>query len=223
MTPSKHRDLLQVDLRSSCFCAYRADELAMLLHLYFVTSAANMFEPSIKRKQRIITIAVCSAGYDVHTLPHHTLLCQQCTVILHLRVAQNHHETRLLRKPSWVPHMHMQSTVSRQSHAPLLIAMSMLTYDLAQSLYTCCSFITFWYTCCSSITLLYTCCSSTTSMQAGGAAARAELGLTDNYYDTSAGQRDRMLKTTEKLDKTGDRIQQGRAQLAETEVTSAAA
>lgn len=52
----------------------------------------------------------------------------------------------------------------------------------------------------------------------GGAAARAELGLTDNYYDTSAGQRERMLKTTEKLDKTTDRIQQGRAQLAETEV-----
>ena len=51
----------------------------------------------------------------------------------------------------------------------------------------------------------------------GGAAARAELGLADNYYDTSAGQRERMLKTTEKLDKTGDRISQGRAQLAETE------
>ena len=55
-------------------------------------------------------------------------------------------------------------------------------------------------------------------LPAGGAAARAELGLTDNYYDTSAGQRERMLKTTEKLDKTTDRIQQGRAQLAETEV-----
>ena len=53
----------------------------------------------------------------------------------------------------------------------------------------------------------------------GGAAARAELGLADNYYDTSAGQRERMLKTTDKLDKTGDRITQGRAQLAETEVT----
>lgn len=51
----------------------------------------------------------------------------------------------------------------------------------------------------------------------GGAAARAELGLADNYYDTSAGQRERMLKTTEKLDKTSDRIAQGRAQLAETE------
>ncbi|KAL3133184.1 hypothetical protein ABBQ38_007074 [Trebouxia sp. C0009 RCD-2024] len=51
----------------------------------------------------------------------------------------------------------------------------------------------------------------------GSAAARAELGLADNYYDTSAGQRERMLKTTEKLDKTGDRITQGRAQLAETE------
>lgn len=53
----------------------------------------------------------------------------------------------------------------------------------------------------------------------GGAAARAELGLADNYYDTSAGQRERMLKTTEKLDKTGDRISQGRAQLAETEAS----
>lgn len=53
----------------------------------------------------------------------------------------------------------------------------------------------------------------------GSAAARAELGLADNYYDTSAGQRERVLKTTEKLDKTGDRITQGRAQLAETEVS----
>lgn len=53
----------------------------------------------------------------------------------------------------------------------------------------------------------------------GGAAARAELGLADNYYDTSAGQRERVLKTTEKLDKTGDRISQGRAQLAETEAS----
>ena len=53
----------------------------------------------------------------------------------------------------------------------------------------------------------------------GGAAARAELGLADNYYDTSAGQRERMLKTTEKMDKTSDRIAQGRAQLAETEVS----
>eukprot|EP00891_Asterochloris_glomerata_P001854 jgi/Astpho2/1854/fgenesh1_pm.00038_%23_13_t len=51
----------------------------------------------------------------------------------------------------------------------------------------------------------------------GGAAARAELGLSDNYYDTSAGQRERMLKSTEKMDKTTDRIAQGRQQLAETE------
>ena len=62
--------------------------------------------------------------------------------------------------------------------------------------------------------------SLTKCIRTGGAAARAELGLADNYYDTSAGQRERMLKTTEKLDKTSDRIAQGRAQLAETEVSS---
>ena len=33
-----------------------------------------------------------------------------------------------------------------------------------------------------------------------------------------AGQRERMLKSTEKMDKTTDRIAQGRQQLAETEV-----
>ena len=58
------------------------------------------------------------------------------------------------------------------------------------------------------------------TLATGGAAARAELGLADNYYDTSAGQRERMLNTTAKLDKTTDRISQGRAQLAETEVRS---
>ncbi|KAK9858415.1 hypothetical protein WJX84_005747 [Apatococcus fuscideae] len=51
----------------------------------------------------------------------------------------------------------------------------------------------------------------------GGAAARAELGLGDDYYQTSSGQRERMLQTTERLGKTGDRIQQGRQQLLETE------
>lgn len=35
---------------------------------------------------------------------------------------------------------------------------------------------------------------------------------------TIAGQRERMLKSTEKMDKTTDRIAQGRQQLAETEV-----
>lgn len=54
--------------------------------------------------------------------------------------------------------------------------------------------------------------------ESGGAAARAELGLVDDYSSTSAGQRERMLKSTERLAKTGDRIQQGRAQLLETEV-----
>lgn len=52
----------------------------------------------------------------------------------------------------------------------------------------------------------------------GGAAARAELGLADDYYATSAGQRERVLQTTERLSKTGDRIKQGRQQLLETEV-----
>lgn len=53
---------------------------------------------------------------------------------------------------------------------------------------------------------------------APGAAARAELGLSDDYYSTSAGQRERMLAGTEKLEKTGSRIQQGHQQLLETEV-----
>lgn len=48
---------------------------------------------------------------------------------------------------------------------------------------------------------------------------RAELGLTDDYYQTSAGQRERLLSATERLNKTSDRIQQGRQQLIETEVS----
>ncbi len=52
----------------------------------------------------------------------------------------------------------------------------------------------------------------------GGLAARAELGLSDEYYSTSAGQRDRLLQTTDKLQKTSDRIQEGRQQLLQTEV-----
>eukprot|EP00884_Botryococcus_braunii_P015254 jgi/Botrbrau1/2411/Bobra.0395s0040.2 len=51
----------------------------------------------------------------------------------------------------------------------------------------------------------------------GGAAARAELGLADDFYSTSAGQRERVLNTTDRLSKTGDRIKQGRQQLLETE------
>jgi len=47
---------------------------------------------------------------------------------------------------------------------------------------------------------------------------RAELGLADDYYETSAGQRDRLLSATDRLSKTSDRIQQGRAQLLQTEV-----
>ena len=52
----------------------------------------------------------------------------------------------------------------------------------------------------------------------GGAAARAELGLHDDYAQSSGGQRDRLLHTTEKLGRTGERITQGRQQLLETEV-----
>ena len=52
----------------------------------------------------------------------------------------------------------------------------------------------------------------------GGAAARAELGLHDDYAQTSGAQRDRLLQTTEKLGRTGERITQGRQQLLETEV-----
>lgn len=52
----------------------------------------------------------------------------------------------------------------------------------------------------------------------GGVAARAELGLADDYSQTSAGQRERLLQTTEKMGRTGERITQGRQQLLETEV-----
>eukprot|EP00775_Hariotina_reticulata_P010085 gene10085-10240_t len=48
-------------------------------------------------------------------------------------------------------------------------------------------------------------------------AARAELGLGDSYYSTSAGQRERMLAATERMQKTSDRLQVGKQQLAETE------
>ena len=53
---------------------------------------------------------------------------------------------------------------------------------------------------------------------AGGADSRAELGLGDDFYQTSAGQRERLLTATDRLNKTSDRIQQGRQQLLETEV-----
>ena len=55
--------------------------------------------------------------------------------------------------------------------------------------------------------------------ESGGAAARAELGLGGNYSTSSAGQRDRMLGSTAKLQQTGERITQGRQQLLETEVS----
>jgi hypothetical protein len=52
---------------------------------------------------------------------------------------------------------------------------------------------------------------------------RTELGLGDDYYQTSAGQRERLLHATDRLDKTSGRIQQGRQQLLETEVRHGAA
>lgn len=60
---------------------------------------------------------------------------------------------------------------------------------------------------------------SGTSGGAGNSLSRAELGLADDYYQTSAGQRERLLTATERLGKTSDRIQQGRQQLLETEVS----
>lgn len=48
-------------------------------------------------------------------------------------------------------------------------------------------------------------------------AARAELGLGGDYYTTSAGQRDRTLQSTERLQKTTERLALGKQQLAETE------
>lgn len=52
----------------------------------------------------------------------------------------------------------------------------------------------------------------------GAQLARAELGLASDYYQTSAGQRERLLSATERLEKSSERIQQGRQQLLETEV-----
>ncbi len=51
-------------------------------------------------------------------------------------------------------------------------------------------------------------------------AGRAELGLDADYLQAAAGQRERMLTATERLSRTGERIQQGRAQLLETEVSA---
>jgi vesicle transport through interaction with t-SNAREs 1 len=47
--------------------------------------------------------------------------------------------------------------------------------------------------------------------------ARAQ-GLGGDYASASAGQRDRMLQSTERLQKTSERLQLGKQQLAETEV-----
>lgn len=55
------------------------------------------------------------------------------------------------------------------------------------------------------------------TVQAANELDRAELGLGDDYGVTSAGQRERLLKTTERLNKTSDRIAQGRQTLLETE------
>ena len=59
-----------------------------------------------------------------------------------------------------------------------------------------------------------------TASAPAGASARAELGLEDDFYSTSAGQREKALASTDRLNKTGDRIQHGRQQLLETEARS---
>ncbi|KAL6762524.1 Qb-SNARE, VTI1-family [Haematococcus lacustris] len=49
-------------------------------------------------------------------------------------------------------------------------------------------------------------------------AARAELGLGGaDYHSSSAGQRDKMLTATQRLEKTNDVLQYGREQLQQTE------
>jgi len=60
--------------------------------------------------------------------------------------------------------------------------------------------------------------SSVAGTSTSDASARAELGLGNDFYQTSAGQRDRLLTATDRLNQTSDRLQQGRAQLLETEV-----
>ncbi|KAI8107627.1 hypothetical protein M9434_004564 [Picochlorum sp. BPE23] len=57
--------------------------------------------------------------------------------------------------------------------------------------------------------------------QAASAEDRAELGLADEYYQTSAGQRERLLTSTEQLNKTSEKIHEGRRQLLETEEVGA--
>uniref|UniRef100_A0A7S3QKG3 Vesicle transport v-SNARE N-terminal domain-containing protein n=1 Tax=Dunaliella tertiolecta TaxID=3047 RepID=A0A7S3QKG3_DUNTE len=55
------------------------------------------------------------------------------------------------------------------------------------------------------------------STAALGDAARAELGLAGDYYSTSAGQRERMLSSTQRLEKSSDHLHHGREQLIQTE------
>lgn len=52
---------------------------------------------------------------------------------------------------------------------------------------------------------------------AGDTLSRAELGLDADRFSSSAGQRERLLKTTDTLNRTSERITQGRQQLMETE------
>lgn len=50
-----------------------------------------------------------------------------------------------------------------------------------------------------------------------GDAARAELGLGGDYLSSSAGQRDRMLTATQRMEKTNDTLKYGQEQLMQTE------
>ncbi|KAG1679777.1 hypothetical protein FOA52_012688 [Chlamydomonas sp. UWO 241] len=54
-----------------------------------------------------------------------------------------------------------------------------------------------------------------------GEAARAELGLGADYYSTTAGQREKMLSATQRLEKSSNRLSDARVHLAQAEDTGA--
>mmetsp|Transcript_6481 Transcript_6481/g.20160 ORF Transcript_6481/g.20160 Transcript_6481/m.20160 type:complete len:226 (-) Transcript_6481:327-1004(-) len=54
-----------------------------------------------------------------------------------------------------------------------------------------------------------------------GDAARAELGLASDYYSTTAGQREKMLTATQRLEKSSARLTDARQMLAQAEDTGA--
>lgn len=60
-------------------------------------------------------------------------------------------------------------------------------------------------------------CRGAASAATAGEDARAELGLGDEFASTAAGQRQRLLDQTARVNASGDRIRQSRQTLAETE------